>query len=401
MNKTFVLTEFGETENHNKFWRIIVDGNIVTTEWGRVGESKQTKSWDKGYAAISFANGKIAEKKAKGYKEGEFIQSEKTVSINADSESLKREISDDPFVRQFVDRITKANVHSVLSQTTLTLNSNGLFQTPLGIVTPTAILEARNLLADAMQIEQSGKSLSRITSDYLMIIPHKTGMKKDLSILDGKDRIQKENDLLDALQSSYDTAMAQVPAESSSVEKKFGIKMRLINGSPEAARIENYYINSRSKHHTDRMRYRIANVYEVQLDHTVYQTGKNVIEVFHGTSERNLLSILINGLKTSPPSTAAIAGKMFGNGIYGAINSTKSLGYTSIGHNESGWLLVCDFVMGNYYHPTQDVSHPPSGYESVWALSGKTRGWNGGLLHDELIVYQNNKAKIKYLIEVR
>jgi hypothetical protein len=30
----------------------------------------------------------------------------------------------------------------------------------------------------------------------------------------------------------------------------------------------------------------------------------------------------VSGLEVGPPRTAAIAGKMFGNGIYDAINST-------------------------------------------------------------------------------
>src|SRR5581483_2999812 len=112
----------------------------------------------------------------------------------------------------------------------------------------------------------------------------------------------------------------------------------------------------------------------------------NITEVYHGTSQANLLSILKSGLKVSPPSTAYIAGKMFGNGIYGAINSSKSLGYTfgrwGGATADSGWLFVCGFAMGKIYEPTGHCHQPAAGYDSVWARSNKCN-----LYHDELIVY--------------
>ena len=73
----------------------------------------------------------------------------------------------------------------------------------------------------------------------------------------------------------------------------------------------------------------MVNVFKVKIhDMAAAFNPDNVKEVFHGTSEANNLSILKSGLRVSPPATAAIAGKMFGNGVYGAINSSKSLGYT-------------------------------------------------------------------------
>jgi poly [ADP-ribose] polymerase 2/3/4 len=122
-------------------------------------------------------------------------------------------------------------------------------------------------------------------------------------------------------------------------------------------------------------------------------------EVWHGTSQANCLSILKSGLKCSPPSTAAIAGKMFGNGIYGAINSSKSLGYTfgrwgQGGTGDAGWLFVCQFAMGRT-HIAHSSCNPPHGYDSIWAKAGS------GLYNDELIVYRNSQVKIKYLLECK
>jgi hypothetical protein len=122
-------------------------------------------------------------------------------------------------------------------------------------------------------------------------------------------------------------------------------------------------------------------------------------EVFHGTSQANCLSILKSGLKTSPPSTAAIAGKMFGNGIYGAINSSKSLGYSlnrwgQGGVGDAGWLFICQFAMGRT-KVVHSSCGKPSDYDSIWAKAGQ------GLYNDELIVYRNSQVKITHLLECK
>ena len=126
----------------------------------------------------------------------------------------------------------------------------------------------------------------------------------------------------------------------------------------------------------------------------------SITEVWHGSSQANILSILKSGLKVSPPSTAAIAGKMFGNGVYGSQTASKSIGY-SLGRwrqpaGESGWLFVCEFAMGKANYPTGATSHLPTGYDSFWAQPEKT-----GLLNDELIVFKEAQIRVKYLLEIK
>ena len=93
---------------------------------------------------------------------------------------------------------------------------------------------------------------------------------------------------------------------------------------------------------------------------------------------------------------------MWGAGIYGAINSSKSLGYTygrwGQSSGESGWLFICQFAMGNVHYPREygNCSRPPTGYNSVWATVTNT-----GLNHDELIVYENPRCNITHLLECK
>lgn len=395
LNRTFTFTELGKNQNHNKYWKITCDDNgEVITKWGRVGLGEQSKNF--GNQGERFALKKIAEKIEKGYEEQAFVVSGVKQIERVSGLDVFDGISSDPFVVGFIKRISVTNRHKILETTTLTYNSNGLYQTPLGIVTPEGITKARDILASATRYVRTGDGdLAEITSKYLRIIPHNIRMKADLSILATEEKIKQELTILDMLLSSYEHTMSNPAEKEKEIERK-PLIFSLINNSDDAERLEKIYFQSRSKHHTDRMKYKVANIYKCELPYIPSVHDDNTIEVFHGTGEGNLLSILINGLKTSPPSTAYIAGKMFGNGIYGAINSTKSLGYTNISHSESGWLFVCDFAMGKYYCPKYSYNGPPNGYDSTWAKACDT-----SLLHDELIVYKNERAKIKYLLEIK
>jgi hypothetical protein len=145
----------------------------------------------------------------------------------------------------------------------------------------------------------------------------------------------------------------------------------------------------------------VVNVFKVNIHDMTRNfagTMTPVEEVYHGTSQANCLSILKCGLKMRPPNTAAVAGDLFGPGIYGAKNSTKSLGYSlgrwgQGGVGDGAWLFVCDFAMGNTHYIKSYGGSRPSGYDSIWAKAKDT-----GLRFDELIVPNDNQVRLKYLI---
>jgi hypothetical protein len=311
-----------------------------------------------------------------------------------------------PTLDALIDRLVKANVHKITSSTNIVLNdATGLFQTPLGIVGPDAIRDARDILADTIPFVQNGrygKPLDRLVSQYLRLIPQDIGMKFDVRmILPDMAAIQKQGDLLDALDASCKTIFQAKPVANTTTqaEQVFQVDLDVETGN-EASRLEEWFEKSKkSSHGYDRIK--IRNIFKVKIhDMERAFVGGNITEVFHGTSEANCLSILKSGLQTSPPSTARIAGKMWGNGIYGAINSSKSLGYTygkwGQTTGESGWLIICKFAMGKIYYPTNRCNQPASGYDSVWARAKET-----GLYHDELIVYSNNRATATHLLECK
>lgn len=400
--------------NNNKFWNADLhdDGNVFVT-YGRVGYSGQSEGPFPG--GQPFLDKKIKEKKKKGYIEFEGIavdNTQTTVSVVSNvKEVAKKQISfSSPELEKLIERLAAANIHNIVSSTKITYDvKTGLFSTPLGIVTSTSIDEARNLLADIkhQKINKKEESFSSKINRYLMLIPHDFGMTKVQYFVDSMD-FDKELNILDSLEASY-ASFTSTPKDekNSSVleEKIFNVSLDILPAKDALyVELDKWFETSKKRSHGyDHVKIRNAYTVNIQDNVSLFESaGKNlgnITRVFHGTSEANLLSILKSGMKVSPPATAFIAGKMFGNGVYGAIQSTKALGYTfgRWGGNTgaSGWLFICNFAMGKTYNPTRTGS-PPSGYDSTWAKSGDC-----GLYHDELIVYKNEQIQITHLLECK
>lgn len=404
-------------ENNNKWWNgYLYDDGTVKATWGRVGYTGDTGEWSGG---ARYLEKKLKEKLKKGYTEQKTVgsvtenKSSGAVVKNSDLHDIaKTQLikSSNPTLERLIKRFVDANVHKITSSTQITYNSTtGLFATPLGIVTPDGLVSARDLLADIAPFIRTKKydwELNKLVSQYLRIIPQNVGMKLNVqSLLPDDNAIQKQNDLIDALESSYQ-ALQTAPKsdkkkDDGKQEQVFKVDLEVLNDKSERDRLERYFEKSKKDMHN----YNNVHVREIftvtihEMNNGFEKTVVPIKEVFHGTSQANCLSILKSGLKVSPPSTAAIAGKMFGNGIYGAINSTKSLGYTygrwgQGSGGDAGWLFICDFAMGKIYE-THSSCNPQRGYDSVWAKAGQS------LYNDELIVYRNTQVNIKYLLECK
>lgn len=410
--RRFINVEVGE--NMNRFWDVeLHDNDDVVTYWGRVGVNITDKRFPG--AGRSFMDKKIREKTRKGYTEAKTIDagttSVKSVGSNELHSLAKAQLikSSNPILENLVQRFVQTNVHKITENTTITYNADtGLFSTPLGIVTLEGIDEARTTLAEIAKLVRKRKydnELNRLTGQYLRLVPQRVGRKLVVEdLFPDEDAIQKQNDLLDSLKSSNEALNSTKVVKTDSgkvVETVFKVDLDVLSDTKERKRLTDYFEKSKkSMHNYDRVK--VCEIFAVKIHdmHNQFDSKLTPIkEVFHGTSQANCLSILKSGLKVSPPSTAAIAGKAFGNGIYGAINSTKSLGYTfgrwgQGRYGDAGWLFVCDFAMGRI----QDAKIAHSlqrGYDSLWAKAGD-RFYN-----DELIVYKNNQVNIKYLLECK
>jgi len=429
IKETIYLVCSEVTENHNKYWKgILYEDGEVYTEWGRVGDSKPGKKSYPGRGK-SFLDTKVRAKK-KGkinkktgklvcYTEAKIVgddngaTSQKAVNQGSVQQVARRDIqTKSPQLTRLVDRLIKSNIHNITTSTNITYNSTtGLFSTPLGIVDQASIDDARGVL-DQIKTHFEDRSkmglLKDLTAEYMRLIPHDVGRKKlrvDL-IFPNDNAIQKELGILDSLEVSLDT-MQTAPAPktgSKPAPKVFDVDLGIVEPTArEFKRLTAKFNRSnKSMHHYDSKK--VVNIYSVDLGEMSrrYDSGLgNDTEVFHGTSEANLLSILKSGLKIAPPSTAHIAGKMFGNGVYGSETASKALGY-SLGRwggssSTSGWIFICDFAMGKAYYPNgYATGSPPRGYDSTWALPKNT-----SLYNDELIVYRDSQVRIRALLEIK
>jgi poly [ADP-ribose] polymerase len=411
--KTVRLIMCDVDANNNKFWTgTLYDNDDVYVEWGRVGKAAQSKM-HKGEGA-GFLDKKEREKLNKGYTPLKTVAvapgSKSTVLVEQrDLKAIAREQikTKNPLLDKLVERLVQANVHQITSSTQIQFDaSTGLFTTPLGIVTKDGILEAREILATI----KKAKNLSDVKTDianYLRIIPQDIGMKfKVESIFGSSDLIVKQSDLLDSLESSYQALQKPAPSSPSATnvaESIFNVEIDLLTDRKEISRINDKFNATRKSMHSS-SRLKVKDVYIVHINNvrTAFETGKvvgNIQELWHGTKKANLLSILKGGLRISPPSTAYISGKMFGNGIYFSDQSTKSLnyayGYWDGKYENNCFMFLCDVAMGKAYTPSGPTgSLPKPGYDSTYAAAGRS-----GVMNNEMIVYKENQVDMKYLIE--
>lgn len=407
-----IYTEFGA--NSNKYWTgRLFDNNDVETEWGRVGVTKDSKMFPgKGKR---FLDKKSAEKAKKGYAPLKTVapsSAPRTVEVNNLQEIARKQIQTaKPELQKLIDRLVAANVHKITSSTQITYNADtGLFSTPLGIVTLDAITDARKLLVDIKKFikkkDHGNKDLFKIAGQYLMLIPQNVGMKLDTRILFAdEDSLRKQADLLDSLESSYQALQKpQATTSTNTVEEKvFEVSLDVVEDGKEIDRINKFYNATVSHHHTS-SRLKIKQVYTLRLAQMAeaFKEGSkvgNIQELWHGTKKANLLSILKSGLRVSPPDTAAIAGKLFGNGIYFSDQSTKSLnyahGYWDGKYEKDCFMLLNQVAMGKAYTPSGRYgSFPQPGYDSTYAIGGQS-----GVMNNEMIVYRDNQVNITHLVE--
>ena len=400
---------FAEADvNSNKVYKLyLFENGSINAKYGRVGSSMQEKNYSGGEREFDKI---IASKLKKGYTKAKTIETDTTITLpssNTDLKALARKQikTTSSQLQKLIDKLVEWNVHNITSNTAIKYNSNGLFTTPLGIVTQEGVNEARKMLPDIKANLYKEEKLKKLVSSYLRIIPMDIGHRFDVkSIFPNDDAVDKQDDILDSLEASL-KAVSSNGVSSSKEEREeeiFKVSLDLLGNSDTFKKLEKWYESSKKRMHGyDNLK--IKSIYTIDIEDNTkgFDVGiGNLHEVFHGTSGANILSILKNSLRVRPPSTASIAGKMFGNGIYGSKTSSKSLGYTSLnrwGQGSKGgiYMFVCDFAMGKIYYPTHATSNIPSGHDSCLALPDKT-----GLHNDEYIVYKDSQVRIKYLLEI-
>lgn len=446
----FKVLHCGNVEgNNNKFYCLELqkdssDNFRLFSHYGRLGTSNIYEVRDD-YDGSPITNQSIAEsefdaiikKKEKGKKKKEKDGTERwekyeiveTVKPTVGSENICNQsvgvvkvsqkikidsstVSSDPQVIRIIDQVVKENIHNITSNTALKFTSNG-FETPLGPVTQEHIAKARGPL-DAMKsrlrkgkLDPNSQTVRESNTLYYSLIPHQFGSKITQSdwILDDGGLVT-EYDLLDQLESAIQMGSALNQGAQQKLNA-LGSDIELLKDKKEKDRIAQYLRKTRASNHRSIWGYDIKNIFKIKIPkerkrfETSGKTIGNVKELFHGSRNCNILSILKNGLIIPPCSAPGVTGRMFGDGLYAAHNSTKALNY-SIGFwsrtknkFSNAFLFLVDFAMGKEHKVKSSLYNgAPRGYDSVHAVKGHS------LYNDEYIVYNLKQATLTHLIEL-
>ena len=414
-----MLIFVGTANNNNKFYQLELEGNTVNVEYGRVGSSPQRTSYPGGEKVFQK---KLKEKLRKGYVESkvdtEIIESDTGSKGNILEIAMEQIITDD-ISAKLIAKLVQQNIHNITSNTKIKYDiKTGYFKTALGIITKRGVEEAIDLLAEISHMvindfhsHKYKKQFIILNENYFMMIPTRLANLRDFNnLLITEKRVNEQIDICEALLNSLEIIEAEKAklkqgSDTKIVhEKLFEASVLELNDNQEFKRLEKYFIDSKNKRHGHQA-YKIDKIYKVSLgkEKEEYRTDlNNHMELFHGTKVANLLSILKSGLLMPKYSPGQSTGYMFGQGLYFANQSTKSLNYCDgmywnrTQSQNKIYMFVADIAMGNYQVPNSSKSRKPDlGYDSYWAKPGKS-----GIQNDEMIVFNNNQIKLKYILEI-
>jgi poly [ADP-ribose] polymerase 2/3/4 len=425
VTKRYKLNYFDIDRNSNKVWEgIAYSDGTFKSRWGRVVEGANLASNEKNLGSSSAAETELENKKrekiAKGYKDSQVFDDEIIITTTPGG-NLKniavKEIggADDVTTLELLEYLAEVNIHNITASTSIKYNAaNATFSTPLGVLTPTAVADARDILAaiDAQNSSGDPNSILRTNKirDYFQLVPKDFGRKipEASELLNSQTKIQKENDILDAIESAISNAQ-----NTKSGEPIFKCRLTKIphwtpEGRNEFRRIRSLFESTKNINHGYTSTLKLKRIYEVEIedmkanfDKCSAKLGNVRSDLWHGTKASNLLSILRSGLIIPPRSSAHCTGRMFGNGIYTSNQSTKALNYATSMWNRSGqdkqrtFMFLCDTALGKTHKPGSYNSNlPAKGTDSTWVEAG-----TAGVMNHECIVYSVDRINLRYLCE--
>jgi poly [ADP-ribose] polymerase len=420
-------------ENNNKFWNgfVLANGDGYC-EWGRVNKAPQHEYYAFGNAfdAEKWMEGKVHDKmnysgdkqpytRQRTIASSGGVVAQNTGSGRVASSELRNiaatQIKGDPETKKLVTWLADVNVHQITKNTQITYNvATGTFTTPLGLVTPDGITEARDILDDLSSYVQKrdweNPKYKKFLSNYLRIVPQDLGMTRGwhTTIFAASDALQKQDDILDALEAALKPVGGQ-PSAGTKSEQVFNVSLECVTDPKVLDRIKAKYQKEKGTH-SDVQHYGVHAVWTVHITtvRSAYESDgaklPNIWELWHGTKASNLLSILKGGLVIPRSSDPHVCGRMFGDGVYFSDQSTKSIRYatgawTGGGNVDRVFMFLANVAMGKYYTPSGYQSgsfRVPSGYDSCFAQGGKS-----SVANNEMIVYRTSQADLAYLIEFR
>lgn len=311
------------------------------------------------------------------------------------------------------------NIHNITNVTALKIN-DGVLSTPLGPLTLEHLNKAKKVLDElADNVEHKTvqtKDFSLLNGNYFSLIPRSFGGQISMSaLINNKEKLNNEYNLINQMETAISMNSNTSDSDKDKLDKLFYIEE--VTGSMfEEIK---YHVES-SKRHSNLTRYKVKAIYQVENykerkeyenfadlllkdkpSKIIHKLDYSEIDVFHGSRNANILSILLKGFYVPPANASFTHGRMFGDGIYGADSSTKALNY-SVGnwshkrnkYNKS-FIFVCRFAMGKVMETGRSLKTGcPAGYNSIYAAGGND------LVNNEYIVPSVKQSTFSYLVQL-
>ena len=424
-HKKCICVEFGDT-NNNKYWEYkLYDDGTAYTEWGRVGAKRGDKICSHSQALKKWAEKTNPNNKPdKRYTEVKAVDTGGSTSVVSVKDAALKDVarkqikSSNPIVSNLIDYLVQVNAHQIMKQSGGKIMydaSSATFKTPLGVIAPDQVAEARDLLADIADFvaanDFNNHQFAFILNQYLRLIPHDVGMSKitPQRIFPNTQQVVAENDLLDGLETSFidvTTNTKKTTKKKDDAPKIFDVQLELVDDKTTISHVRNLYQSTRKAMHQSNS-LSVHAIYSVKIATMAAAFEKygatlhDIRQLWHGTKASNLLSILRQGLIIPPSSSGHCTGRMYGNGIYASSVSTKALNYAtnfwgSGGRTDRTFMFLVDMAMGKYYDADSTYGPwPKAGTNSTWAKAGRA------LRNDEMIVYRLDQVNLTHLVEFR
>jgi poly [ADP-ribose] polymerase 2/3/4 len=435
-SKKFSL--FNADGRNNKFWNIaLYDNGDVEVQYGPQGLSGQRKL----HAGVgrSYFDKKIKEKTKASHEGGAYVENKVLEAVHSTgpvqvvakhhlAEKAVKDIgADQPELKSLITYFADVNAHNLYEASggKITYDtSSGQFKTTQGVITLDQIQQARQLLDNiellASKSDFTSTAFKAVINPYLSLIPQK-GLVRQMhfpSMFSTNGGLQQQSDILDGLESSYATVIANAQKDNGSKKKGeeetaiFKVKLSVADAKTFDT-VRKYYRETKG-FHSDVQSYDVRRVFDLDIVHMsegfVKKTtemaknkphGANVMRLFHGTKACNMLSILKAGfVMPRKGSSIHITAWLYGPGVYFSDQSTKSIRYATgawsggMGAKDRKFMFLADVAMGRMYTPTGGITKLPTGYDSCFAKAG-----HSGVQNNEMIVYYLSQIKPVIIME--
>lgn len=393
MQNRYVKLIMVDENNRNKFYEMNWDGGSnFTVKYGRVESTTQTATYP-----YSKWSSKYNEKIRKGYKDVTDLVSVKVEEKKQEKETfaaIKDRLVNEflNLMKSYTDKLVKAT-YSVKAEA----------------VSQKQVDEAQKLIDEINAMDAKlVSSINQKLTELYMVIPRYMGHVRDYLLPNIKldKHMQQEQDNLDAMAAQVSMIKPKTKKELTDEKKKaqtlldkLGItNMKECSGVPKEVE---YLIKQNHGR-------KVNAIFELEkpAEDAIFeewmkkQKNKTTRILIHGTRCTSVIPILEIGLKIRPTGNFQFSGKAYGDGNYFSEHMHKSLNYT--GYDADKVILVYEVHTGNPFtydgwfrgnsFPLNYKELSKRGYDSTYVKAGN------GLMNSEIIAYNEEQARIKFII---